>query len=156
MNSAYEEFASFTVGNMKDYLSARGCSTQGNKQQLVARCYVAWKNKVELREVETDRLKRLNEEYQKRIEEVGIPDPRSLQGEVCLHAVQPNAVFFKVLPDAGSSSEKNLPQPLPVLAKEYTARGEAEKFLPMLNNGFTKEQTRSIEQRTRDQSTNID
>jgi hypothetical protein len=54
MASAYEEFAAYTIGNLKDFLSARGLSCQGNKQQLVSRCYVAWENKVEPKLYETE------------------------------------------------------------------------------------------------------
>ena len=46
MSSVYEELCSWGVGNLKDFLSARGISCQGNKQQLVSRSYVAWENKV--------------------------------------------------------------------------------------------------------------
>lgn len=75
--NVYEEFASSTIGKLKDYLSARGYSCQGNKQQLVSRCYVAWETKAPLKFSEKQQQEILKKEYTNRLKECDIEDPQS-------------------------------------------------------------------------------
>jgi hypothetical protein len=58
-DNAYEEFASNTIGHLKDFL-ARGLSCTGSKQQLVSRCFVAWESKTPLKFTEQQQLSRQN------------------------------------------------------------------------------------------------
>jgi hypothetical protein len=48
-DNAYEEFASNTIGHLKNFLSARGLLCTGSKKQLVSRCFVAWESKTPLK-----------------------------------------------------------------------------------------------------------
>jgi hypothetical protein len=48
-DNTYEEFASSTIGHLKDFLSARGLSCTGSKQELVSICFVAWESKTPLK-----------------------------------------------------------------------------------------------------------
>ena len=58
-DNAYEEFASNALGHSKDFLSARGLSYTGSKQQLVFRCFVAWESKTPLKFTEKQQPSRL-------------------------------------------------------------------------------------------------
>jgi hypothetical protein len=81
-DNAYEEFASSTIGHLKDFLSARGLSCTGSKQQLVSRCFVAWESKTPLKFTEKQQLSRLQTDYDTRLKEANIDDPRSFKDEV--------------------------------------------------------------------------
>ena len=81
-DNAYEEFASNTIGHLKVFLSARGLSCTGSKQQLVSRCFVAWESKTPLKFTEKQQLSRLQTEYDTRLKEANIDDPRSFKDEV--------------------------------------------------------------------------
>ena len=81
-DNAYEEFASNTIGNLKDFLSARGLSYTCSKQQLVSRCFVAWESKTPLKFTEQQQISRLQTEYDTRLKEENIDDPRSFKDEV--------------------------------------------------------------------------
>jgi hypothetical protein len=81
-DNAYEEFASNTIGHLKDFLSARGLSCTGSKQQLVSRCFVAWEYKTPLKFTEKQKPSRLQTEYDTRLKEKNIDDPRSFMDEV--------------------------------------------------------------------------
>jgi hypothetical protein len=81
-DKAYEEFASNTIGHLKDFLSARGLSCTGSKQQLVSRCFVAWESKTPLKFTEKQQLSRLQTEYDTRLKEANIDDNRSFKDEV--------------------------------------------------------------------------
>ena len=81
-DNAYEEFASNTIGHLKDFLSARGLSCTGSKQQLVSRCFVAWESKTPLKFTEKQHLSRLQTEYDTRLKEAKIDDTRSFKDEV--------------------------------------------------------------------------
>jgi len=76
----YQEFASYGVGQLKDYLSAKGLVCTGNKEQLamVSRCFVAWETKVGLRVSEKERMATLKYEYMLRLTTAQIQDPRSI------------------------------------------------------------------------------
>ena len=76
----FEEFSSCTIGKLKDYLSCRGISTNGNKQQLVSRCFVAWENDTPLKYTEKQLALKLQEEYKDRLSQAKLPsDPRSIE-----------------------------------------------------------------------------
>jgi hypothetical protein len=81
-DNAYEEFASNTLGHLKDFLSARGLSYTGSKHQLVSRCVVAWKSKTPLKLTEKQQLSRLQTEYDTRLKEASIDDTRLFKDEV--------------------------------------------------------------------------
>jgi hypothetical protein len=81
-DNAYEEFASNTLGHLKDFLSARGLSCTGSKQQLVSRCFVAWESKTPIKFTEKQQLSRLQTEYDTRLKEANIDDTRSFKDEV--------------------------------------------------------------------------
>jgi hypothetical protein len=80
-DNAYEEFAANTLGHLKDFLSARGLSYTGSKQQLVSRCFVAWESKTLLKFTEKQQLSRLQTEYDTRLKEANIDDTRSFKDE---------------------------------------------------------------------------
>jgi hypothetical protein len=61
-DNAYEEFAFNTIGHLKDFLSGRGLSYTGSKQQLVSRCFVAWESKTPLKF--TEQPEKQNKVYQ--------------------------------------------------------------------------------------------
>jgi hypothetical protein len=81
-DNTYEEFASNTIGHLKDFLSARGLSCTGCKQQLVSRCFVAWESKTPLKLNEKQQLSRIQTEYDTRLKEANIDDTRSFKDEV--------------------------------------------------------------------------
>ena len=54
-----------------------------------------------------------------------------------LHALKPDAVLFTGFPKLQTAAS-SMPDPIPVMAKEYVARGEGDKFLDALHKGFTK------------------
>jgi hypothetical protein len=83
-DNAYEEFASNTIGHLKDFLSARGLLCTGSKQQLVSRCFVAWESKTPLRFTEKQQLSRLQTEYDTRFKEANIDEPRSFHSRMKL------------------------------------------------------------------------
>ena len=83
-DNAYEEFDSNTYGHLKDFLSARGLSCTGCKQQLVSRCFVAWESKTPLRFTEKQQLSRLQTEYDTRFKEANIDEPRSFHSRMKL------------------------------------------------------------------------
>jgi hypothetical protein len=66
-------------------MSARGLSCTGSKQQLVSRCFVAWESKTPLKFTEKQQLSRLQTEYDTRLKEANIDDPRSFKDEVWSH-----------------------------------------------------------------------
>ncbi|CAC5370027.1 unnamed protein product [Mytilus coruscus] len=78
-DNAFEEFS--TIGKLKDFLSARGLQCMGNKQQLVSRCFVAWESNIPLRYSEQEQLSKLKTEYDNRLQEANIDDPRSLKDD---------------------------------------------------------------------------
>jgi hypothetical protein len=78
-DNAYEEFDSNTYGHLKDFLSARGLSCTGSKQQLVSRCFVAWESKTPLKFTEKQQLCRFQTDYDPRLKEANIDDPRSFK-----------------------------------------------------------------------------
>ncbi|CAG2245505.1 unnamed protein product [Mytilus edulis] len=80
-DNAFEEFSSNTIGKLKDFLSARGLSCMGNKQQLVSRCFVAWESNIPLRYSEQEQQSKLKTEYANRLKEANIDDPRSLKDD---------------------------------------------------------------------------
>jgi predicted NodU family carbamoyl transferase len=80
-DNAYEEFASNTIGHLKNVLSARGLLCTGSKQQLVSRCFFAWESKTPLKYTETQQLSRFQTEYDTRLKEANINDPRSFKDE---------------------------------------------------------------------------
>ncbi|CAC5387151.1 unnamed protein product [Mytilus coruscus] len=80
-DNGFEEFSSNTIGKLKDFLSARGLSFMGNKQQLVSRCFVAWESNIPLRYSEQEQLSKLKTEYDNRLKETNIDDPRSLKDD---------------------------------------------------------------------------
>ena len=67
---------------MKNFLSARKLSCTGSKQQLVSRCFVAWESKTPLKFTEKQQLSRLQTDYDTRLKEANIDDPRSFKDEV--------------------------------------------------------------------------
>ena len=80
-DNTYQEFASNTIGNLKDFFSARGLAYTCSKQQLVSRCFVAWESKTPLKFTEQQQLSRLQTEYDTRLKEANIDDPRSFKDE---------------------------------------------------------------------------
>ena len=81
-DNTYEEFASSTIGHLKDFLSARGLSCTGSKQQLVSRCFVAWESKTPLKFTEQQQLSRLQTEYDTGLKKANINDHISFKDEV--------------------------------------------------------------------------
>ena len=75
-DNTYEEFASSTIGHLKDFLSARGLSCTGSKQQLVSICFVAWESKTPLKFTEKQQLSRLQTDYDTRLKEANIDHSR--------------------------------------------------------------------------------
>lgn len=70
------------VDELKIYLRIRGLKVSGKKEELVARVFVAQENNVKptlsAEEVEVA----LGAEYQSKLEDINIPDPKSLTGWV--------------------------------------------------------------------------
>ena len=81
LDGVYEEFASSTLGKLKDYLAARGLSCVGNKQQLVSRCFVAFESKAPLKFSEKQQEEKLKIEYSSRLKELNITDPQSFSDD---------------------------------------------------------------------------
>jgi hypothetical protein len=81
-DNAYEELASNTISHLKDFLSVRGLSCTGSKQQLVSRCFVAWESKTSIKFTEKQLLSRRQTEYDTRLKEANINDPISFKDEV--------------------------------------------------------------------------
>ena len=70
-----------SCGQLKDYLSLRGLSVSGTKSELVARAFVAWEQKTQIK-METSVLqKKLSREYFGRLKVGNIPDPTTIGGE---------------------------------------------------------------------------
>jgi hypothetical protein len=73
-DNAYEEFAFNTIGHLKDFLSGRGLSYTGSKQQLASRCFVAWESKTPLKFTEQQQLSRFQTDNDTRLREANKDD----------------------------------------------------------------------------------
>jgi hypothetical protein len=81
-HGGHEEFAFNTIGHLKDFLSARGLSCSGSKQQLVSRCFLAWESKTPLKYTEQQQLSRFQTDNDTRLREPNIDDHISFKDEV--------------------------------------------------------------------------
>ena len=74
--SSYDSFLLLGVSDLKAYLAARGWTQSGTKQELVARCFVAWEMKTPLKSDASEEKTHLLETYTKLWESAGLPyDP---------------------------------------------------------------------------------
>ena len=123
-DNAYEEFASNTIDHLKDFLSARGLLCTGSRQQQVFRCFVAWESKTTLTFTET-KLSRLQTEYDTRLKEANIDDPRSFKDEVWSYwsKVDLGQIFSFVL----SRKEQD---------KEFVGHYKSQKAYSYYQSGF--------------------
>ena len=128
-DNAYEEFASNTIGHLKDFLSARGLLCTGSKQQLISRCFVAWEFKTPLKFTEQQQLSRLQTEYDTRLKEANIDDPRSFKDEAWSSDVKnwpkvdPGQIFSIVL----SRNEQDM---------EFVGHYKSQKAYSYYQSGF--------------------
>ena len=73
-----EDFTAMSCGQLKDYLSLRCLSVVGTKSELVARAFVAWENKTEIKVATSVLQKKLTKEYFSRLKLGKIPDPMAI------------------------------------------------------------------------------
>lgn len=79
MAHTYEDFMSFGVGTLKDYLAVRGIASSGyNKIQLVARAFSAAEMGLPIIMSSEEQAKKLNNEYVERLKEFGLVDPQKI------------------------------------------------------------------------------
>ena len=79
---SYEDFLDLTVKQLTDYLSVRGLNSSGRKVELVARAFAAMEMKIEIVQSTQEQQKQLVHSYQKKLEELGIPDPKEIPVEL--------------------------------------------------------------------------
>ena len=127
--NVFEEFASLGIGQLKDYLSARGLLLVGNKNQLVSRSYVAWETKVPLKETEKERQSKLREEYEHRLKKINTIDPRSIEEGKWSADVKewPNMDLGKIFSYIIANKEHEL---------EYVGRYKTKKAYSYYSSGF--------------------
>jgi hypothetical protein len=124
-DNAYEECVSNTIGHLKDFLSARGLSCIGSKQQLVSRCFVAWESKKPIKFTEKQQHSRLQTEYDTRLKEANLDDPRSFKDEVWSYwpKVDLGQIFSFVL----SRKEQDM---------DFVGHSKSQKAYPYYQSGF--------------------
>ena len=82
MNSSmYEEMASWGTGQLKDFLTVRGLAVSGTRHKILARAFVAWEQKAKIRMSETELQSRLQKEYEGRLDQHQLTDPRNIPKE---------------------------------------------------------------------------
>ena len=79
---SYEDFLDLTVKQLTDYLSVRGLNSSGRIVELVARAFAAMEMKIEIVQSTQEQQKQLVHSYQKKLEELGIPDPKEISVEL--------------------------------------------------------------------------
>ena len=100
---SYEDILDLTVKQLTDYLSVRGLNSSGRKVELVARAFAAMEMKIEIVQSTQEQQKQLVHSYQKKLEELGIPDPKEIPVELReddirkWHAVTLGHVFSYIL-----------------------------------------------------------
>ena len=85
----YEDFLSWTVTLLKDYLATRGLSVSGRKDVLIARAFGAHELKAPKKFTQQQIVENIKKEYERRLAACGIKtDPNTLSDEVWNDDVQ--------------------------------------------------------------------
>ncbi|XP_019621912.1 PREDICTED: uncharacterized protein LOC109468107 [Branchiostoma belcheri] len=75
----YEEFKTWRVPALQEFLRARGWKTSGNKEVLVARAFSAWENDIPLQPSAAELATTARREYAQLV--AGLPDPLKFDDE---------------------------------------------------------------------------
>jgi hypothetical protein len=75
----YDDFSTFTVGTLKDFLSLRGLSTTGRKIELVVRAFSAFELKLPVKLSAEELNTKIQKEYLARLQQHDLVDPNRTQ-----------------------------------------------------------------------------
>ena len=78
---AFDDFLRMTVTSLQDYLSLRGLSKSGKKQELVARAFGAHELNVPIKFPQETISMELNKEYKRRLTTHNAPDPKEISAD---------------------------------------------------------------------------
>lgn len=85
----YEDFLSWTVSSLKDFLSLRGLKQTGRKPELVARAFGAYELKAPVKFSQEQIYKQIKEEYSRRLTSNGIKtDPNTIPHDAWIDDVK--------------------------------------------------------------------
>ena len=74
----YEDFLDLSVKQLNDFLAVCGISTSGRKVELVAKAFAAVELGLSIIDSTVDQQKMLEKNYQSKISELNLPDPKQV------------------------------------------------------------------------------
>ena len=75
----YEDFLDMNIKDLQDYLAVRGLNTSARKIELIARFFVAFELKIEIKSTSEDQRKSLATKYLQNIKDLSLPDQNTIE-----------------------------------------------------------------------------
>ena len=75
----YEDFLDMNIKDLQDYLAVRGLNTSARKIELIARFFVAFELKIEIKSTSEDQRKSLATKYLQNIKDLSLPDQNKIE-----------------------------------------------------------------------------